>query len=122
MTGQVQTLLLMLPYIPKAIIKGNINYIDKTIQQALIPRSILLVCTLTMALLLSACVSVWCLKWWILFGLLSLSLLITLPSQLRSRTVFRRLTYVPRLVGHMLSNLFKIDHKNTDFIHTKHDK
>lgn len=120
MTGQVQTLLLMLPYIPKAIIKGNINYIDKTIQQALIPRSILLVCTLTMALLLSACVSVWCLKWWILFGLFSLSLLIALPAQLRSRTVFRRLTYVPRLVGHMLSNLFKIDHKNSDFIHTDH--
>ena len=42
MTGQVQALCQMLPYIPKAIITGNINYIDKTIQQALIPRSILL--------------------------------------------------------------------------------
>ena len=45
MTGQVQALFHMLPYIPKAIITGNINYIDKTIQQALIPRSILLVLT-----------------------------------------------------------------------------
>ena len=43
MTGQVQALIHMLPYIPKAIMNGNINYIDKTIQQALIPRSILLV-------------------------------------------------------------------------------
>ena len=42
MTGQIQAFLCMLPYIPKAIITGNINYIDKTIQQALIPRSILL--------------------------------------------------------------------------------
>ena len=122
MTGQVQTLLLMLPYIPKAIVTGNVNYIDKTIQQTLIPRSMLLVITLAMALLLSACVSVWCLKWWILFGLLSISLFIAMPSALRSRAVFSRLTYLPRLVWRMITNLFKIDHKNKDFLHTTHNK
>ena len=45
MTGQVQSLLMMLPYLPTAIKTGNIHYIDKTMQQALIPRSILLVLT-----------------------------------------------------------------------------
>ena len=122
MTGQVQTLLLMLPYIPKAIATGNINYIDKTIQQALIPRSMLLVITLAMALLLSVCVSVWCFKWWILFGLLSISLFVAMPSALRSRSVFSRLTYLPHLVWRMIANLFRIDHKNKDFIHTTHSK
>lgn len=122
MTGQVQTLLLMLPYIPKAIATGNINYIDKTIQQALIPRSMLLVITLAMALLLSVCVSVWCFKWWLLFGLLSISLFVAMPSALRSRAVFSRLTYLPRLVWRMIANLFRIDHKNKDFIHTTHSK
>src|SRR5574344_3063828 len=41
MTAQVQCLFAMLPYLPEAIQIGKINYIDKTIQQALIPRSIL---------------------------------------------------------------------------------
>ena len=122
MTGQVQTLLLMLPYIPKAIVTGNINYIDKTIQQALIPRSMLLVITLAMAILLSACVSVWCFKWWLLFGLLCLSLFVAMPSALRRRSVFSRLTYLPRLVWRMITNLFKINHKNKEFIHTTHNK
>jgi len=122
MTGQIQTLLLMFPYIPKAVVRGNINYIDKTIQQALIPRSILIVCTLAMALLLSACVSVWCFKWWLLFAMLSLSLFIAMPAHQRNRAVFSRLTYLPRLVWRMLSNIAKIDHKNKDFLHTTHDK
>lgn len=122
MNGQVQTLLLMLPYIPKAVITGNINYIDKTIQQALIPRSVLLVCTLAMALLLTACVSVWCFKWWLLFAILCLSLFVAMPSRLRSRAVFSRLTYLPRLVWRMLSNVTKLDRKNKEFLHTTHDK
>ena len=112
----------MLPYIPKAIVTGNINYIDKTIQQALIPRSMLLVITLAMAILLSACVSVWCFKWWLLFGLLCLSLFVAMPSALRRRSVFSRLTYLPRLVWRMITNLFKINHKNKEFIHTTHNK
>ena len=41
MTAQVQSLLSNLPKIPKAILHGKVNFIDKTIQQALIPRSIL---------------------------------------------------------------------------------
>ena len=128
MTGQVQTLLLMLPYIPKAIATGNINYIDKTIQQALIPRSMLLVLTLVFAVVSSVISffilhsSLFTLKWWILFGLLSVSLFIAMPSALRSRAVFSRLTYLPRLVWHMITNMFKIDRKNKEFIHTTHTK
>lgn len=128
MTGQVQTLLLMLPYIPKAIVTGNINYIDKTIQQALIPRSMLLVLTFVLSII-SAIMTITThhsplttLKWWFLFGLLSISLFVAMPSALRSRTVFRRLNYLPRLVWRMITNLFKIDHKNKDFIHTTHNK
>ena len=128
MTGQVQTLLLMLPYIPKAITTGNINYIDKTIQQALIPRSMLLVLTFIFAIISTAISffilhsSLFTLKWWFLFGLLSISLFVAMPSALRSRAVLSRLTYLPRLVWRMIANLFKIDRKNKDFIHTTHNK
>ena len=39
MTAQIQSLFMQLPHLPYAIRTGNIDYINKTIQQALIPRS-----------------------------------------------------------------------------------
>ena len=126
MNGQFQTLLLMLPYLPKAFLTGNINYIDKTIQQALIPRSILLVLTFTLTITITILTltthysPITTLMWWILSALLCLSLLIAMPSHMRSQAVLSRLTHLPRLVWHMFSNLVKIDHKNKDFLHTTH--
>lgn len=128
MTGQVQSLLQMLPYIPKAIMTGNVNYIDKTIQQALIPRSMLLVIiaffclTSTLISFLILHFSFFTFKWWGLFVLLCLSLYIAMPSSLRNRTVFTKIVTLPRLVWHMLTNLFRINHKDKDFIHTTHNK
>ena len=52
MTAQIQSLVSLLPYIPKAVITGNIDFIDKTIQQALIPRSMLIVLTFALACLI----------------------------------------------------------------------
>ena len=128
MNGQFQTLLLMLPYLPKAIMKGNINYIDKTIQQALIPRSILLVLTLTLTITITILTltthfsPLTTLMWWGLFILLCLSLLIAMPARLRSRAVFSRLAYLPRLVWRMITNITRIDKNNREFIHTTHNK
>lgn len=119
MTAQVQSLLYQLPKIPSAIIHGNINFIDKTIQQALIPRSILIVLLAGISLMMTLLVPEWCMKWWILFGLLAVALFIAIPSQLRSRS-FAKVLAIPSLVFRMLKNILHIDHKNTDFIHTEH--
>lgn len=119
MTAQVQSLLSNLPKIPEAIIHGKINFIDKTIQQALIPRSILIVLLAGISLLMTIFMPSWCEKWWILFGLLALALFIALPRQLRSRS-FAKILTIPGLVLRMLKNLLHIDRKNTDFIHTRH--
>lgn len=134
MNGQWQTLLFMLPYIPKAVMTGNINYIDKTIQQALIPRSILLVLTAFFSVLATLIPLLFSppstlhfptytlpLMWWGLFLLLCLSLVIAMPARLRNRAVFSRLAWLPRLVWRMLSNITKIDSKNKDFLHTTHE-
>ena len=51
MTAQIQSLFSLLPYLPQALMEGNIDYIDKTFQQALIPRSMLVVGAFGMALL-----------------------------------------------------------------------
>ena len=122
MTAQIQSLVSLLPYIPNAVITGNIDFIDKTIQQALIPRSMLIVLTFALACLISLLSPVWSLKWWLMFVFICLSLYVSTPRQLRSHSVFGKLFSIPMLVWKMLLNILKIDHKNTDFIHTSHDK
>ena len=136
MTGQVQALFHMLPYIPKAIITGNINYIDKTIQQALIPRSILVVLTpmlCIIATLTSSIIhlpssifplpsSIFHLKWWCLFVALCIALYLAIPKQMRHQSLLCKLLSLPILVWKMILNIMKIDHHNKEFIHTTHDK
>lgn len=120
MTAQIQSLLNQLPQIPQAIIHGNINFIDKTIQQALIPRSILIVLLAGISILATIIYPFWCEKWWILLGLLTIALFIALPAPLRFKS-FRKALAIPGLVLRMLKNVLHIDRKNTDFIHTTHE-
>ena len=120
MTAQLQSLLRMLPNIPQAIKTGNIDFVDKTIQQALIPRSMLIVLTFTMATLMTFLSQVWCLKWWLLFLFVCLSLYIATPKALRSHSILGKALSIPMLVWKMMLNMLKIDRKNTDFIHTEH--
>ena len=126
MTAQIQSLFNLLPYIPKAILTFNLDFIDKTIQQALIPRSMLVVGTFGMAALITL-VSLafslnWYIKWWCLFLAICFALYIATPKQLRSHSVFGKILSLPKLVWKMVMNILKIDRKNTDFIHTSHDK
>ncbi len=122
LTGQIQCLLMMLPYLPTAIRTGNIHYIDKTIQQALIPRSILLVLTCLFAMVMTAIYFPWSLKWWGLFLVISLSIFVAIPKRMRTKALFGKLLSTVKLVGLMLANLFKMDLKSKDFLHTTHDK
>lgn len=136
MTGQVQALYQMLPYIPKAIITGNINYIDKTIQQALIPRSILLVLTpivCIIATLISSIIPltsslfplpsyIFSLKWWFLYIAFCIALYFAIPKHMRRQSLFSKFITFPALVWKMLLNILKIDHMNREFIHTIHEK
>ena len=119
MTAQVQSLMSNLPKIPKALIHGKINFIDKTIQQALIPRSILIVLLAAISIFMTIAIPSWCEKWWALFIILGASLFIAIPGPLRLRS-FGKVLAVPGLVLRMLKNILHIDHKNTDFIHTEH--
>ena len=119
MRAQAQSLLSNLPKIPEAIIHGKINFVDKTIQQALIPRSILIVILTGISIFITLTVPDWCEKWWILLVVLAISLFIAIPSQLRLRS-FSKVLIIPSLVLRMLKNILHLDHKNTDFIHTEH--
>lgn len=119
MTAQVQSLLSNLPNIPNAIIHGNINFIDKTIQQALIPRSILIVLLAGISIIVTLFAPYWCGKWWILFAILAMALFFAIPKEIRFNS-FKKVLAIPGLVLRMLKNILHINHKNTDFIHTSH--
>lgn len=121
MTAQIQSLFSLLPYVPKALMDGNIDYLDKTFQQALIPRSMLIVLTFMLALFVTVLSLDWCIKWWLLFLFICMSLYVSTPKQLRSHSVFGKILSIPMLVWKMVLNILKIDRKNTDFIHTTHD-
>ncbi len=126
MTVQIQSLFNLLPYIPQAILAANIDYIDKTIQQALIPRSMLVVGAFGMSLLVTAFSLLfslsWYIMWWCLFITICIALYVATPKQLRSHSVFGKLLSLPKLVWRMILNILKIDRKNTEFIHTTHEK
>lgn len=126
MTAQIQSLFNLLPYIPKAIMTFNLDYIDKTIQQALIPRSMLVVGTFVISILITIFSLIfsqlWYIKWWGLFLTICIALYIAIPHQLRKHSVFGKILSLPNLVWKMAMNLLKIDRKNTDFIHTTHEK
>lgn len=122
MTGQVQALFRMLPYIPRAIVSGNINYIDKTLQQALIPRSILLVLIPLFTLVFTLLEQFSILHWSVLLIALLLALFLAIPSRLRTKAIFSKALALPLLVWRMLTNILHIRPKNKDFIHTTHSK
>ena len=126
MTAQIQSLFMQLPHLPYAIRTGNIDYINKTIQQALIPRSMLVVGAFVVCIFMTVFSLIfslsWYIKWWCLFVAICISLYLAIPKQLRSHTVFGKILSVPALVWKMVVNIPKIKRKNTDFIHTTHDK
>ena len=121
MSAQLNSLLSMMENLPKSIIELNINYIDKTIQQMLIPRSMLLIGTFIWSLIMSVIALTWALKWWLLLILTSLSLWIAIPRKMRNGTLAKLITHLPRLTWKMLSNIRHIDRKNREFIHTTHE-
>lgn len=121
MSAQIQSLISMSKDLPLALAHFNINYMDKTLQQTLVPRSMLLVGLLAFASIMTVVAPVWACKWWALLAVTIISLLTAMPTRMRSRSIMGLIVYIPRLTWKMLSNVRHIDRKNSDFIHTTHE-
>ena len=107
MTAQVQSLLSNLPKIPEAIIHGKINFVDKTIQQALIPRSILIVLLAGISIFMTIFMPSWCEKWWVLFAFVLFLFALATPNYLVDDKWDRTFFLIPVMVlGALLSKTF----------------
>lgn len=120
MSAQLQSLISMASGLPSAILSFNVNYIDKTIQQMLIPRSMLIVGTFAISIIVSIISIAWSVKWWTLTLLTAIAIFLAIPPRMRSGSLCRLLTYMPRLTWKMLKTLRHIDSKNREFLHTTH--
>lgn len=118
--AQARSLAAMLPHIPHAIATRNIDYIDKTIQQALIPRSMLIVMTVAIAVVVTLLSPLSAIKWWALLALLIIALFLALPKPMRSWRLLSKWTTALLMTLRMFRSATHIASDKGDFIHTSH--
>lgn len=106
--------------VPAALLKGNWDFCDKVFQQMSIPRILLLGMTFVISLFLSFVAGGLAIKWWILFVVLIVALLLAIPSSLFSKQLVVALFELPYSFLLMLRNLFRLKGANKKFIHTSH--
>lgn len=141
LSAQLHSLLTMLPALPHAVRTRNIDFIDKTIQQALIPRSMLIAMTAFFTLLItvitiinavntlptqeSANSSLFPLlpslvRWWALLIILLLSLRLAIPKELRRWSLVTHAVTASKLTLRMFGSASRVSKSNKVFIHTEH--
>lgn len=125
LAAQFFTLGEMCKSLPTAIRNGRIDFIDKTLQQALIPRSLLIaICTIMLfvSIVLSLCLTQYdgLLKWSILMALLIISLLAAIPNKLYNRDLLRAIITLPSLIIEMFGSLLHVKGASHKYIHTEH--
>jgi cellulose synthase/poly-beta-1,6-N-acetylglucosamine synthase-like glycosyltransferase len=120
LSAQFETLQSFLPQLGAAIRAGNIHFCDKVYQMAFPPR-ILLVGVLFLA---TAFFTVLdppnSLKWWVLFGILFTTIMISIPRRLYTFQLLKAFLSIPYVFVLMFANLFKLKGAGKHFIHTSH--
>jgi cellulose synthase/poly-beta-1,6-N-acetylglucosamine synthase-like glycosyltransferase len=105
----------------KALLSGNINYVDKVGQWLLLPRILLLGFSFLFACLLLVINYSLSFKWWGILVLLFITLSIAMPDELYDQSFKRAIKRIPYLFLLMFVNLFRIRGSGKQFIHTKHE-
>ena len=101
--------------------KGNIDFFNRSFQHIFLPR-VLLLGLLTSIFLLSLIIdrSIFTVLWGSLFGLISITLLISIPLKMYNSKTLNAVLYLPKGFWLMLKALFSIKGANKTFIHTEH--
>lgn len=110
----------------KALLKGQFDYFYMAVgQNMLLPRMLLLAGILFMTviyLVAGSWLHIPVYVWLIIMSAYAISLLLPLPGKFYSRYLITVVLNLPRVIGIMLSLVFKLKGANKTFIHTKHSK
>ena len=130
LAAQFWALGFMLKGLPKAFAPHSpalrLDYLDKTLQQALIPRSLLMALTGSMAILtivLALCgVVPWAvaIRWIVLDTSLDLAIILAIPNHMRNAKLLDAAAALPPLVWQMFLSLFHLRGASHKFLHTEH--
>ncbi|MCK9311107.1 MAG: glycosyltransferase family 2 protein [Bacteroidales bacterium] len=105
---------------PHEVVTGNVDFCNKFLQQLAIPRIILLGFTGIYSILALILMPGFALKWWVIFLLFCLTLIMAIPEKMVNRRLFIALKELPMAFVLMFTNLFKLKNANKSFIHTAH--
>ena len=101
--------------------KGNLDFFDKAIQMALVPRALLIGFVGLFGVLAYFFEIPPGSEWWIwLPGILVISFLFSIPGEFYNAKTLRALIYLPVGILNVLLSLLKIRGANKKFIHTPH--
>ena len=129
--AQFGTLRTSLPYFPKALLQGNLDYCNKVLQWMLPPRLVQLVgvfgftiiFTITgVYLSMQGKGNEWQIgiKWWILSIAQITAMLLPVPKEMLNKQLLVSILQLPTLTITTIKNLFKLKGAYKKFIHTEH--
>lgn len=107
-------------HLPSALLTAKGDYLLKTLQSFIPPRSILIGLIGTISLIVCIFSPLSSIKWWILFILLIISLYIAIPSCMRHKYVGKIIKRAPYFIISMACNLFHLKGMAQKFTHTQH--
>jgi len=106
-----------LPYLPKAIFTGNLDYCDKIFQWMIPPRIVLVGFSLLLGvatLFINWTLSI---KWWLVLFMLLSAMSLAMPDELYTASFRKALKKLPLLFLLTVINLFRLRGVNKRFIH-----
>ena len=111
-----------LPYLPKAITSGNLDYCDKIFQWLIPPRMLLIGLPIlfgSMMLFLDWTRSI---KWWVVLFMLIMAFSPAMPDELYTTSFKKALRKLPLLFLFTVINLFRLRGVNKKFIHKRQEE
>ena len=111
-----------LPYLPKAITSGNLDYCDKIFQWLIPPRMLLIGLPIlfgSMMLFLDWTRSI---KWWVVLFMLIMAFSLAMPDELYTTSFKKALRKLPLLFLLTVINLFRLRGVNKKFIHKRQEE
>lgn len=111
-----------LPYLPKALSSGNLDYCDKIFQWLIPPRILLVGLPILFGIMMLFINWRNSIKWWMLLFLLMAALSMAMPDELYTASFKKALRKLPLLFLLTVINLFRLRGVNKKFIHKQQEE